>query len=97
MLCARFINGVGTGHLNAIVPVWSAEVATHTTRVKAGRLHEAKELLQRLRAPSDPLSGEKEEHKQAREEYEAIVDAVQLGRKHASMNNYWNMFWGKGA
>ncbi|KAH0580064.1 hypothetical protein H2248_002878 [Termitomyces sp. 'cryptogamus'] len=162
MLCARFINGVGTGHLNAIVPVWSAEVATHTTRgafiafefttnifgvvvaywfefglgfvgdgrsqirwrfpiafqiipisvfmilllwmpesprylVKAGRLHEAKELLQRLRAPSDPLSGEKEEHKQAREEYEAIVDAVQLGRKHASMNNYWNMFWGKGS
>lgn len=36
MLCARFINGIGTGHLNAIVPVWSAEVATHTSR---GRVH----------------------------------------------------------
>ena len=32
MLCARVINGIGTGHLNAIVPVWSAEVATHTSR-----------------------------------------------------------------
>jgi hypothetical protein len=32
MLCARLINGIGTGHLNAIVPVWSAEVATHTSR-----------------------------------------------------------------
>ncbi|KAI3607076.1 mfs monosaccharide [Moniliophthora roreri] len=32
MLCARVINGIGTGYLNAIVPVWSAEVATHTSR-----------------------------------------------------------------
>ena len=32
MCCARIINGIGTGHLNAIVPVWSAEVATHTSR-----------------------------------------------------------------
>jgi len=32
MLCARLINGTGTGFLNAIVPVWSAEVATHTSR-----------------------------------------------------------------
>ena len=32
MCCARIINGVGTGGLNAIVPVWSAEVATHTSR-----------------------------------------------------------------
>lgn len=32
MLCARVINGIGTGILNAIVPVWSAEVATHTSR-----------------------------------------------------------------
>ncbi|KAL6303340.1 general substrate transporter [Sparassis latifolia] len=32
MLCARVVNGIGTGHLNAIVPVWSAEVATHTSR-----------------------------------------------------------------
>jgi len=29
-IVARVITGVGTGHLNAIVPVWSAEVAqTH--------------------------------------------------------------------
>ncbi|KAI0354200.1 general substrate transporter [Trametes cingulata] len=32
MCCARIINGIGTGYLNAIVPVWSAEVATHTSR-----------------------------------------------------------------
>ncbi|RPD77302.1 general substrate transporter [Lentinus tigrinus ALCF2SS1-7] len=32
MCCARVINGIGTGYLNAIVPVWSAEVATHTSR-----------------------------------------------------------------
>ncbi|THH12444.1 hypothetical protein EW146_g7693 [Bondarzewia mesenterica] len=32
MLCARVINGIGTGFLNAIVPVWSAEVASHTSR-----------------------------------------------------------------
>lgn len=32
MLCARVINGIGTGFLNAVVPVWTAEVATHTSR-----------------------------------------------------------------
>jgi len=32
MLCARVVNGIGTGFLNAIVPVWSAEVASHTSR-----------------------------------------------------------------
>ncbi|KAK7445732.1 hypothetical protein VKT23_014727 [Stygiomarasmius scandens] len=32
MLCARVVNGIGTGFLNAIVPVWSAEVANHTSR-----------------------------------------------------------------
>ncbi|TFY63951.1 hypothetical protein EVJ58_g2943 [Rhodofomes roseus] len=32
MLCARLINGIGTGHLNAVVPVWSAEVASPKSR-----------------------------------------------------------------
>jgi len=32
MLFARIINGIGTGHLNAVVPVWSSEVASHTNR-----------------------------------------------------------------
>ncbi|KAI0673197.1 general substrate transporter [Trametes maxima] len=32
MCCARIVNGIGTGYLNAIVPVWSAEVASHTSR-----------------------------------------------------------------
>ncbi len=32
MWVARVINGIGTGCLNAIVPGWSAEVATHTSR-----------------------------------------------------------------
>ena len=32
MCCARIINGIGTGFLNVIVPVWSAEVAHHRSR-----------------------------------------------------------------
>uniref|UniRef100_A0A060TCU3 ARAD1D41998p n=1 Tax=Blastobotrys adeninivorans TaxID=409370 RepID=A0A060TCU3_BLAAD len=32
MLCARIINGVGTGVLNVIVPVWSAETSDYTVR-----------------------------------------------------------------
>lgn len=29
---ARFINGIGTGILNSIVPVWATETAEHTSR-----------------------------------------------------------------
>lgn len=29
---ARLINGIGTGILNAIVPVWATETAEHTSR-----------------------------------------------------------------
>ncbi|KAL2050899.1 hypothetical protein ABVK25_008797 [Lepraria finkii] len=32
MICARLINGIGTGMLNVIVPVWSTETAPHTSR-----------------------------------------------------------------
>ncbi|KIY52251.1 general substrate transporter [Fistulina hepatica ATCC 64428] len=32
ILCARIINGIGTGYLNAVVPVWSAEVSSHKSR-----------------------------------------------------------------
>lgn len=32
MICARFLNGIGTGILNAIVPVWATETAEHTSR-----------------------------------------------------------------
>ncbi|GAA6008784.1 uncharacterized protein JCM10292_004670 [Rhodotorula paludigena] len=32
MVAARIINGIGTGHLNVIVPVWSAEVSGHMSR-----------------------------------------------------------------
>ncbi|PYH97061.1 general substrate transporter [Aspergillus ellipticus CBS 707.79] len=32
MICSRFINGIGTGVLNAIVPVWATETAEHTSR-----------------------------------------------------------------
>lgn len=32
MLCARVINGVGTGILNVIIPVWSAETSDYTVR-----------------------------------------------------------------
>lgn len=33
MLCARVINGIGTGFLNVIVPVWSAEVRFDISRL----------------------------------------------------------------
>ncbi|KAJ5357307.1 hypothetical protein N7541_004465 [Penicillium brevicompactum] len=32
MICARMVNGIGTGILNAIVPVWATETAEHTSR-----------------------------------------------------------------
>ena len=32
MICARLINGWGTGVLNAIVPVYATETAEHTSR-----------------------------------------------------------------
>lgn len=32
MICARVVNGFGTGILNAIVPVWATETAEHTSR-----------------------------------------------------------------
>ncbi|KAJ3939223.1 uncharacterized protein N0V96_010669 [Colletotrichum fioriniae] len=34
MFCARVLNGIGTGMLNAITPVWATEVASHTSRGK---------------------------------------------------------------
>lgn len=32
MICARAVNGIGTGILNAIVPVWATETAEATSR-----------------------------------------------------------------
>ena len=32
MFCARVVNGVGTGILNAITPVWATETASHSSR-----------------------------------------------------------------
>ncbi|KAL8723705.1 MAG: hypothetical protein Q9181_007214 [Wetmoreana brouardii] len=32
MICARLVNGIGTGMLNVIVPVWATETASHTSR-----------------------------------------------------------------
>ena len=32
MICARAVNGLGTGVLNSIVPVWATETAEHTSR-----------------------------------------------------------------
>jgi MFS family permease len=34
MFCARVLNGIGTGVLNAITPVWATETAAHTSRGK---------------------------------------------------------------
>ncbi|KAJ9098324.1 hypothetical protein QFC19_006448 [Naganishia cerealis] len=32
MFCARVLNGIGTGILCAITPVWATEISTHTSR-----------------------------------------------------------------
>ena len=32
MFCARVFNGIGTGILNAVTPVWATETASHTSR-----------------------------------------------------------------
>ena len=32
MFTARVFNGIGTGILNAITPVWATETASHTSR-----------------------------------------------------------------
>ena len=32
MICARLVNGIGTGILNAIVPVWASEIAEYKSR-----------------------------------------------------------------
>ena len=32
MCCARIVNGIGTGILNSVVPVWATEVADHSSR-----------------------------------------------------------------
>lgn len=32
MICARLVNGWGTGILNSIVPVWATETSDHTSR-----------------------------------------------------------------
>ncbi|KIK66531.1 hypothetical protein GYMLUDRAFT_257775 [Collybiopsis luxurians FD-317 M1] len=164
MLCARVINGIGTGFLNAIVPVWSAEVATHTSRgafisleftlnifgvvvaywlefglgfvgdgrsqvrwrfpiafqilptivfmvsllwmpesprylAKIGRVDEAKEVLRRLRAKDslEVSANDEKLHHVADAELADIMQVLQLEKKHAKMNNYWNMFWGIGS
>ena len=32
MCCARVISGIGVGSIDAVVPVWSAEVSSHQAR-----------------------------------------------------------------
>ncbi|EED18576.1 MFS monosaccharide transporter, putative [Talaromyces stipitatus ATCC 10500] len=32
MICARAVNGIGTGILNTIIPVWATETSEHTSR-----------------------------------------------------------------
>lgn len=66
--------------------------------IKANRLEEAKEVLRRLRADVETPSHELDapSHFTADAEFDSIVDVVELERKHAKMNNYWNMFWGIG-
>lgn len=32
MICARIVNGIGTGILNAIVPAWAGEIADYSSR-----------------------------------------------------------------
>ncbi|KAL7276283.1 hypothetical protein RUND412_000749 [Rhizina undulata] len=150
MCCARLVNGIGTGILNAIVPVWAAETAEYKSRgqfiaiefflnifgvvvaywleyglstidngvtafrwrfpiafqiapllllfslcwffpesprwlVKAGRLDDAKFILNRLRG---------KEGMAAEDELKDIVNVVELEKKHATRNSYFHMFFG---
>lgn len=52
MICARLINGLGTGVLNAIVPVYATETAEHTSR---GQFVAIEFTLNIFGKPSSPL------------------------------------------
>lgn len=66
--------------------------------IKVGRLDEARDILQRLRSDNEPSTKETEsnEHATANGEYDSILEALKLEKKHSHMNGYWNMFWGIG-
>ena len=66
--------------------------------IKAGRTDEARAILRRLRTSSNPdADNEKPDNEVADAEYESIMEVVNLERKHAKMNSYWNMLWGIGS
>lgn len=66
--------------------------------IKVGRLTEAKEVLQRLRADDSASVKQDSEisHTIADNEFDSIVEVLKLEKKHSKMNGYWNMFWGIG-
>ncbi|KAK9362916.1 general substrate transporter [Lipomyces starkeyi] len=153
MSCARLINGVGTGTLNCIVPVWSAETAEYKSRgqfialeftlnifgvviaywleyglsfvdggfsglrwrfpiafqiillfalltiiwifpesprwlVKNGQSEEALYILGRLRGS---------ETSEARDEFEDILNIIELEKESSQRNSYVRMFFGIGS
>ena len=60
--------------------------------LKAGRAEEARVILKRIRGELDAESADEN----IETEFQAIVDAVELERKHSQLNSYWSMFWGIG-
>ena len=58
--------------------------------IKMGRLHEAREILGRLRSEDGSV-----EAPQAQREYDDIVANVALEKEHSKRNSYISMFFGR--
>lgn len=65
---------------------------------KIGRVEDARKILHRLRSTDDnDNSSDEKLHHVADQELNDILQVISLEKKHAKMNNYWNMFWGIGS
>lgn len=76
--------------------IWMPESPRYLAKI--GRIDDAKAILRRLRSKdSSDITVDEKLHKTADSELADIMQVIQLEKKHAKMNNYWNMFWGIGS